>query len=65
MTIFSTPFTVTADYEQVLRARQAFVSHHFGTRYNVQMTLVSALGLAFGKHSGILQNCVTIDDLFT
>lgn len=65
MTIFSTPFTVSADYDQVLHTRQAVESDHFGPRYNVQMTLVSALGLAFGKHSGIFQNSVTIDDLFT
>ncbi|MGN0222690.1 MAG: ATP-binding protein [Muribaculaceae bacterium] len=65
MKFLSTQFTVTADYEQVLRARQAFVSEHFAPRYNVQMTLVSALGLAFGKHCGVFQNSVTIDDLFT
>lgn len=45
MTIFSTPFTVSADYDQVLHTRQAVESAHFVTRYNVQMTWSVPSGL--------------------
>ena len=57
-------FTVTNDYEQLLRGRISWVTEHVSRRHNVQMTLVTTFGLKYGIHSGIFQKVVTLDSLF-
>ena len=57
-------FTVTNDYEQLLRSRISWVTEHVSRRHNVQMTLVTTFGLKYGIHSGIFQKVVTLDSLF-
>lgn len=57
-------FTVTNDYEQLLRSRISWVTEHVSKRHNVQMTLVTTFGLKYGVHSGIFQKVVTLDSLF-
>lgn len=34
-------------------------------RQNVQLTIITTYGLNYNKYSHIVQNTVTIDDLFT
>ena len=57
-------FSVTADYEQTLRSRLNWMTEHVSRRHNVQMTLVTTFGLKYGKHSGIFQKAVTMEQLF-
>ena len=57
-------FSVTNDYEQLLRSRISWVTEHVSRRHNVQMTLVTTFGLKYGIHSGIFQKVVTLDSLF-
>lgn len=64
MKFTNTPFEVKADYEQILRQRQNWISDHISRRQNVQMTLVSTYGLKQGIHSGVFQKVVTMDSLF-
>lgn len=57
-------FTVTNDYEQLLRSRISWVTEHVSKRHNVQMSLVTTFGLKYGVYSGIFQKVVTLDSLF-
>lgn len=57
-------FSVTADYEQILRSRLNWMTEHVSRRHNVQITLVTTFGLKYGKHSGIFQKTVVMDRLF-
>lgn len=58
------PYEVDSTEAERLRAnREAFI-RETGTRKAVHLTLVSPFGLKQGRHSGVFQSVVTLDDLF-
>jgi len=64
MKFVNTEYEVKADYEQTLRTRQNWIVEHIKRNQNVQLVLVTTYGLKYGKHSGVFQKVVTIDQLF-
>lgn len=64
MKFVNTDFEVKAEYEQTLRSRQNWIASHVSRRHNVQLVLVTTYGLRYGKHSGVFQRVVTLDQLF-
>ena len=57
-------FVITADYEQKLRNKKATFINATNTRKAVHLTMVTTYGTRHNSHSGIIQNEVTLDDLF-
>ena len=63
--MFSTePFTITKDYELKLRERMAIFREETKTRKTLLTTFVTTFGIRPGIHAGIVQQQVTLDDLF-
>jgi AAA+ ATPase superfamily predicted ATPase len=60
----SGPYEVDAEEANRLRERRETFIRETGTRKAVHMTLVSPYGLKQGRHSGVFQSIVTLDDLF-
>ena len=58
------PYEVDAEEAGRLRERRETFIRETGTRKAVHLTLVSPYGLKQGRHSGIFQSVVTLDDLF-
>lgn len=57
-------FTVDKDYDLKLRNRIGLVQGHLNKKQRINMTLVTTFGLEYNKYSSIIQNIVTIDDIF-
>ena len=62
---FSTePYTITKDYEMKLRERMAIFREETKTRKTLLTTFVTTFGIKSGIHAGIVQQQVTLDELF-
>lgn len=57
-------FVITAEYEQKLRNKKAVFINTTNTRKAVHLTMLTTYGIRQNSHSGIIQNEVTLDDLF-
>jgi len=57
-------FVIDKDYDLKLRKRIGLVREHIDKKQRVEMTLVTTFGLEYNKYSSIIQNVVTLDDLF-
>ncbi len=58
------PLSITAEYEKKLRNRMALFRAETHTRKSLVTTFVTTYGVMQGKHSGIVNSQVTLDDLF-
>jgi hypothetical protein len=58
------PFAVDADYDARLLYRRETFCEETGTDKAVHVVMVSASGLTPGSRMGMIQNVVTLDDLF-
>ena len=58
------PYTVDADEERKLRNRLAVFQSVTRTRKTLVVTYVTPYGVRHGRHTGIIQSEVTMDDLF-
>lgn len=58
-------FDITKDYEKVLRKKIARFMEETKTRKSIQLTFVTSYGLHRNMYSGIAQNEVVLDDLFS
>ena len=65
MKFTSTEFNVDKSYDMKLRNRIQQIQQLVSRRHHVQMVLVTTFGLKYGVHSGIFQQTLTVDDLFT
>ena len=65
MKFTSTEFNVDKSYDMKLRNRIQQIQQLVSRRHHVQMVLVTTFGLKYGVHSGIFQQTLTADDLFT
>lgn len=62
---FSTSrYEVTKDYAEWMKERREIFRKDTGTNKTLHLTLVSPYGVASGKNSSVLQNVITMDDLF-
>lgn len=57
-------YAIEKDEEAKLRSRIEMLKKTLSKKQTVHLTLVTTYGVAYGKHSGIVQKEVTMDDLF-
>lgn len=57
-------YEVTKDYSEWLKERREIFRKDTGTNKTLHLTLVSPYGVVSGKNTSILQNIITMDDLF-
>ena len=58
-------YVIDKEEERKLRNRIEALKKTLGARQTVHLTFATTFGVAHGKHSGIVQRQVTMDDLFT
>ena len=61
---YGKPFVVDGTYEQTLRERVQTLMDTVPPKKSVHLTLIATYGLKQNEHSGLVQNVVTLDDLF-
>lgn len=64
MKFASTPYTIGKDEEMRLRHRLDALKATLSPKQTVHLTMITTYGVAFGKHSGIVQKEVRMEDLF-
>ena len=64
MKFSSAEYTITKDEELRLRKRINMLKETLLKKQTVHLTMITTYGLNYGKHSGIVQKSLTIDDLF-
>lgn len=64
MKFVSDKFVITKDEEAKLRNRIEALKQTLSPKKTVHLTMITTYGVAHGKHSGIAQNQVVLDDLF-
>lgn len=67
MKFSGSPFSITADYEQNLRNKiEVFAdSKMHKSMRSIQMVLVTTMGLAPGMHASVVNQSMTLDELFS
>ena len=60
----SEEYTIDADYEKKLRERSRLFKEVTKTRKSLLITFITMFGIYHNAHSGMVQNEVTMDDLF-
>ncbi len=58
-------YIIDAEYEQKLRNKKSAFINTTNTRKAVHLTMVTTFGIKANAHSGIVQNEITLDDLFS
>ena len=58
-------YTIDAEYEQKLRNKKSVFIDTTSTRKAVHLTMVTTFGIKANAHSGIVQNEITLEDLFS
>jgi hypothetical protein len=64
MKFANSEYQIDKDEELKLRRRIDALKETISSRKSVHLTMVTTYGIVQGKHSGIVQRSVTIDDLF-
>ena len=64
MKFVSDKYVVTKDEESKLRNRIETLKRTLTAKQTVYLTMITTYGVAYGKHSGIVQRQVVMDDLF-
>ena len=57
-------YAIDRDYDAVLRNKIDSFRRETGTRSSLQLTMITTYGLTKGRYSNLIQNQVTLDDLF-
>ena len=65
MKFVSDAYHITKEEEAKLRNRVETLKGTLTAKQTVHLTMVTTYGVTYGKHSGIVQKQVTMDDLFT
>lgn len=58
-------YAIDAEYEQKLRNKKSVFINTTNTRKAVHLTMVTTFGIKVNAHSGIVQNEITLEDLFS
>ena len=61
---YNSQFEIDKDYELVLRNRINLLQTRLKKRDTIHLTLITTFGVKFNKYSGIVQQNITLDDLF-
>ena len=64
MKFSSAEYNITKDEDLNLRKRINMLKETLLKRQTVHLTMITTYGISYGKHSGIVQKSLTIDDLF-
>ena len=64
MKFANTAYTIDKDEADKLQKRIESLKNTLKARQTVHLTLVTTFGITYGKHSGIVQRQVMLDDLF-
>ena len=64
MKFASTPYSISKEEEQRLRHRIDALKATLSAKQTVHLTMITTFGVAYGKHSGIVQKEVTMAHLF-
>ena len=64
MKFASHTYTIDKDEDAKLRSRMEALKGMLTPKQTVHLTMVTTYGVAYGKHSGIVQKEVVMDDLF-
>lgn len=64
MKFCDSPYTISSDECDRLRNRITQLKSTLNGRQTVHLTMVTTFGIHYGKHSGIVQKQVSMDDLF-
>lgn len=64
MKFASTPYSISKDEEMRLRHRIEALKATLSPKQTVHLTMITTYGVAYGKHSGIMQKEVRMEDLF-
>lgn len=64
MKFASTPYSISKDEEMRLRHRIEALKATLSPKQTVHLTMITTYGVAYGKHSGIVQKEVRMEDLF-
>ena len=64
MKFASTPYSIDKDEAEKLQVRIDALKQTLSAKQTVHLTMVTTFGAAYGKHSGIVQRQVMMDDLF-
>ena len=57
-------FEIGKDYDLVLRNRMNILETYIKKRQSIHLTMITTFGVKNNRYSGILQNQITLDDLF-
>ena len=58
-------YAIDAEYEQKLRNKKSAFINATNTRKAVHLTMVTTFGIKVNAHSGVVQNEITLEDLFS
>lgn len=64
MKFVGSEYVINKEEEAKLRNRIETLKHTLSPKQTVHLTMVTTYGVAYGKHSGVVQRQVTLDDLF-
>jgi hypothetical protein len=64
MKFSSGEYVISKDEESKLRNRIEVLKKTLSPKQTVHLTMITTYGVAYGKHSGIVQKQVVLDDLF-
>ena len=64
MKFASSPYTISKEEEIRLRHRIEALKATLSPKQTIHLTMITTYGIAYGKHSGIVQKEVTMDSLF-
>ena len=64
MKFASTSYTIDKDEAGKLQTRIESLKETLSAKQTVHLTMVTTYGVTYGKHSGIVQKQVMMDDLF-
>jgi predicted AAA+ superfamily ATPase len=64
MKFANTPYIISKSYEKNLRNKIAVFTYESKTRKAIHLTLVTTFEMVKNRHSGIVQNDITLDDFF-
>lgn len=64
MKFASAPYTISKEEEQRLRHRIESLKATLSPKQSIHLTMITTYGVAYGKHSGIVQKEVKMEDLF-
>ena len=64
MKFTNAPYTISKEEEQRLRHRIESLKATLSPKQSIHLTMITTYGVAYGKHSGIVQKEVKMEDLF-